>query len=79
MNEYPDELLEGVVSQQGFLRKELQQRYTNSKIDKAHYKFYYSPLHKTSKEEEYVLLDILFEEVHYKSLVVLEIQSSFLP
>lgn len=74
-----DELLEGVVSDQGFLRKELQQRYTNSKIDKAHYKFYYSPLHKTSNDEEYVLLDILFEEVHYKNLIELEIQSSFLP
>jgi predicted nucleotidyltransferase component of viral defense system len=74
-----DELLEGVASEQGFLRKELQQRNTNTKIDKAHYKFYYNPLHKTSKDEEYVLLDILFEEVQYKNLVELKIQSSFLP
>lgn len=74
-----DELLDGVASEQGFLRKELQQRNTNSKIDKAHYKFYYNPLHKTSKDEEYVLLDILFEEVQYKNLVELKIQSSFLP
>lgn len=74
-----DELLDGVASEQGFLRKELQKRNTNSKIDKAHYKFYYNPLHKTSKDEEYVLLDILFEEVQYKNLVELKIQSSFLP
>jgi predicted nucleotidyltransferase component of viral defense system len=74
-----DELLDGVASEQGFLRKELQQRITNSKIDKAHYKFYYNPLHITSKIEEYVLLDILFEEVQYKNLVELKIQSSFLP
>ncbi len=74
-----DELLDGVASEQGFLRKELQQRNTNSRIDKAHYKFYYNPLHKTSKDEEYVLLDILFEEVQYKNLVELKIQSSFLP
>ena len=74
-----DELLDGVASEQDFLRKELQQRNTNTKIDKAHYKFYYTPLHKTSKEEEYVLLDILFEEVQYKNLVELKIQSSFLP
>lgn len=74
-----DELLDGVALEQGFLRKELQQRNTNSIIDKAHYKFYYNPLHKTSKDEEYVLLDILFEEVQYKNLVELKIQSSFLP
>lgn len=74
-----DELLDGVASEQGFLRKEIQQRNTNSKINKAHYKFYYNPLHKTNKDEEYVLLDILFEEVQYKNLVELKIQSSFLP
>ena len=74
-----DELLDIVASEQGFLRKELQRRNTNTKIDKAHYKFYYNPLHKTSKDEEYVLLDILFEEVQYKNLVELKIQSSFLP
>lgn len=74
-----DELLGSVAYEQGFLRKELQQRILNSKIEKAHYKFYYNPLHKTSKEEEYVLLDILFEEVQYQNLVDLKIQSSFLP
>lgn len=74
-----DELLDGVASEQGFLRKELQHRNTNSQIDKAHYKFYYNPLHKTIKDEEYVLLDILFEEVQYKNLVELNIHSSFLP
>ncbi|MBU2651896.1 MAG: nucleotidyl transferase AbiEii/AbiGii toxin family protein [Bacteroidetes bacterium] len=74
-----DELLDGAVSEQGFLRKELQQRNTYSKIDKAHYKFYYHPLHKASKNEEFVLLDILFEEVQYENLVELKIQSSFLP
>jgi predicted nucleotidyltransferase component of viral defense system len=74
-----DEILDGVASEQSFLRKELQQRNTNSKIDKAHYKFYYTPLHKSRKEEEFVLLDILFEEVQYQNLVELEIRSSFLP
>jgi predicted nucleotidyltransferase component of viral defense system len=80
--EKPDklyELLDKVASKQGFLRKEVQERNTNSKIEKAHYKFFYTPLHKTSKVEEYVLLDILFEKVQYKNLVELNIQSSFLP
>ena len=74
-----DDLLDNVASEQGFLRKELQKRNANSKIDKAHYKFYYTPLHKTRKDEEFVLLDILYEEVQYKNLIELNIQSSFLP
>lgn len=74
-----DELLDKVASEQGFLRKELQARNKNTKIDKVHFKFFYTPLHKTSKVEEYVLLDILFEKVQYKNQVELNIQSSFLP
>jgi predicted nucleotidyltransferase component of viral defense system len=74
-----DDLLDVIASEQGFLRKELQQRNTNLKIDKTHYKFYYNPLHKTRNDEEYVLLDILFEKVQYKNLVELKIQSAFLP
>jgi predicted nucleotidyltransferase component of viral defense system len=74
-----DELLDIVSSEQGFLRKELQKRKAHSKVDKAHYKFFYNPIHKTNKDEEYILLDILFEEVQYKKLVKLNIQSAFLP
>jgi hypothetical protein len=74
-----DELLDIIAAEQGFPAKKLQQRNANSKIDKAHYKFYYNPLHKTIQNEEYVLLDILFEEVKYKNLVELDIHSSFLP
>ncbi len=32
-----DKLLDNVASEQGFLRKEMQQRKVNTKIDKAHY------------------------------------------
>ncbi|MBN1969117.1 MAG: nucleotidyl transferase AbiEii/AbiGii toxin family protein [Candidatus Delongbacteria bacterium] len=74
-----EELLDKVANEQGFLRKELQLRSADSMIDKAHYKFFYSPIHKTRKDDEYVLLDVLFEEVHYKSIVQLNIQSSFVP
>ena len=74
-----DCILEVIVKEQGFLRKELQHRSTSSKIKKEHYKFYYTPLHKTNKDEEYVLLDILFEEVNYENLVSLPIQSDFIP
>jgi predicted nucleotidyltransferase component of viral defense system len=74
-----DAILENVMNVQGFKRKEEHQRKINNKIEKAHYKFFYEPLHNTGKNEEYVLLDILFEEVHYKKVVPLNIESSFVP
>ncbi len=74
-----NEILDEVTDEQGFIRKEEQKRAANTKIDKAHYKFFYTPLHKTSKDEEYVLLDVLFEAVHYQKLENVKIQSSFVP
>ena len=74
-----NEILDKVAEEQGFLRKEEQKRTANTKIDKAHYKFFYTPLHKTSKDEEYVLLDILFAVVQYQKLIQINIQSSFVP
>jgi hypothetical protein len=82
MPEKPESLketLDKVAEEQGFIRKEEQKRTAKTKIDKAHYKFFYTPLHKTSKDEEYVLLDILFETVHYQQLENIKIQSSFVP
>jgi predicted nucleotidyltransferase component of viral defense system len=61
-----------------FTRLELQDRKTNSDIDKAHYKFYYLPVHKTAQEEEYILLDLLFEEPQYQKTLSIDIDSSFL-
>lgn len=74
-----EEILDAVAAEQGFLRKELQHRTTQSKIKKEHYKFFYNPLHKTNKDEEYVLLDVLFEKVNYSKIVSLPIQSVFVP
>jgi predicted nucleotidyltransferase component of viral defense system len=74
-----ESVLEAIIKEQGFLRKELQHRSTTSKIKKEHYKFFYEPLHKTNKDEEYVLLDILFEEVNYVNVISLPIQSEFVP
>lgn len=45
-------ILDAIIKEQGFLRKELQHRNTSSKIKKEHYKFFYTPLHKTNKDEE---------------------------
>ena len=78
-NDNIDELLDKVVTDQGFIRKELQKRNAQSRIDKAHYKFFYTPIHKSSKEEEFVLLDILFEEILYQNVINIDIKSSFVP
>lgn len=74
-----EDILEKIVVDQGFLRLELQQRSTHTKIKKEHYKFFYTPIHKSNKEEEYVLLDILFEKVGYEKVIEIPIKSSFVP
>lgn len=74
-----DELLDKVAEEQGFIRKSLQHRVVNSKIDKEHYQFYFIPTYKTKKEEEYVLLDILFEEILYEKVIQIDIKSPFAP
>ena len=57
-----DESLSVLVKEQGFTRYELQKRNTQSDIEKAHYKLFYKPARASAGEEEYVLLDILFEK-----------------
>ncbi len=74
-----EELLSAIVKEQGFLKWELQHRNTQFEIKKEHYKFFYRPLHKTNKVEEYVLLDVLFEEVNYSKIISKPIQSDFIP
>jgi hypothetical protein len=73
-----EEIFEEMIQQQSFTRFELHERNTKSIIKKSHYKFYYYPLHKTHSEEEYVLLDILFEKPYYQSIIELPIKSKFL-
>ncbi len=74
-----EDILKNIVTEQNFTRLELQHRSTNTKIKKEHYKFFYTPIHKSNKEEEYVLLDILFEKVGYANVIEIPIQSSFVP
>jgi hypothetical protein len=74
-----DELLNAVVKEQGFLKYEMQQRISHSRIKKNHFKFFYSPVYKTNRDQEFVLLDILFEKVNYSKIVSLPVQSMFVP
>jgi len=71
--------LEMIAEKQGFNRVEPQHRDVVSKIKKSHYKFFYTPLHKTNKNEEYILLDVLFEKNQYQKIIELPIQSKFVP
>lgn len=73
-----DEIFESFAKQQGFNRVEMQHRTAASSIEKAHYKFFYTPVHKTNAGEEAVLLDILFEGNQYKNILPHKIKSSFL-
>ena len=72
-------ILDDIAINQGFFRKELQHRITQSKIKKDHYKFFFTPLHKTNRDEEYVLLDVVYEKVNYRNLITMPIQSVFCP
>ena len=73
-----EKLFNEMIPQQSFTKIELQERNTKSTINKAHYKFYYKPIHKTHSEEEYILLDILFEKPNYQNIIKLPIKSKFL-
>jgi len=74
-----DHVFDLMAKQQGFLRWDHQERITNSAITKAHYKFYYTPVREGAGKEEYILLDILYEKIHYEDLTPLSIQSVFVP
>lgn len=74
-----EKILEAVANDQGFNRVELQERRKRINIEKMHFKFFYTPIHKTAKDEEFILLDILFEKSNYTQIVQLPITSAFLP
>lgn len=71
------ETLSEVAANKGFNRFEEQKRKTISGIEKAHYKFFYPNALKTD-DEDFILLDILFEKIHYTNLISIPIQSSFI-
>lgn len=56
----------------------LVERITAHHIPKTHAKFFYKVTYVTSSHTESILLDVLFEQIHYNNLVKLPIQSRFL-
>jgi len=81
-----DDILKKAALVQGFIRTELNQRIAQTSlsagqagIPKEHYKFLYTPIHKSKAAEENILLDILFEKVNYNNVIQIPVQSSFVP
>ena len=74
-----DKRLEAIASSQGFIRVVPQERNSSTLVPKKHYKFYYNPIHRTSQEEEYILLDVLFEQTPYANISPKAIESKFIP
>jgi predicted nucleotidyltransferase component of viral defense system len=73
-----NQTLEAIVSPQGFIRFEGQNRTTHSNIQKGHYKFFYQPIYQTNRKEDYIMLDILFEENPYQKVVETPLKSPFI-
>jgi predicted nucleotidyltransferase component of viral defense system len=73
-----ESLFEKIILNGNFIKFQQHERIVNSNIEKAHYKFFYIPSHKTHSAEEYILLDILFENVPYSQLTEIPIASPFL-
>jgi predicted nucleotidyltransferase component of viral defense system len=71
-------LFAAVIAQGIFTRYVEQERKVEGTIEKAHYKFFYNPSHRTGKAEEAILLDILFEQNPYPGIQELPIASPFL-
>ena len=70
--------LKTLVKGKGFTRVELHERKANSTIEKAHYKFFYKPSYHSGREEDNILLDILFEEVQYQTVKSIDIDLSLI-
>lgn len=73
-----EEIFQGLLETQGFTKFELQERKALTNIQKAHYKFFYKPVHQTQAEEESILLDILFEKIGYQKIEETPIISKFI-
>lgn len=72
-------VLDAVLKNSDFLDYKIDERQSKSNIEKEHYKFYYTPVTNARAEQEYILLDVLYEERHYgKHTSDIEIKSPFI-
>lgn len=64
------------ITEKGFTRYEKQERKVQSDIEKEHYKLFF--ISALNGKESHILLDVLKEDIHYKTLVKTPVSSSFL-
>lgn len=62
----------------GFQKIELVERKSLHNVPKSHAKFFYQVSYVTNSEEDKILLDVLFEDIHYGDVKQLPIRSPFL-
>lgn len=71
--------LDQVIANSDFIEYQQNHRNAKSNIEKAHFKFYYTPVNKVRTEREYILLDVLYEDSHYGSDInEIPVRSAFL-
>jgi len=73
-----EEFIQKYAWEYGFGDVKLVERVTPHNIPKTHAKFFYQVTYVTNTETECILLDVLFEDIHYHDIVQLPIQSRFL-
>jgi len=73
-----EEFVQKHAQEYGFGDVTLVERVTAHNIPKTHAKFFYQVTYLTNTETECILLDVLFEDIHYHDIKQLPIQSRFL-
>lgn len=73
-----EDYLEKYSEEYGFGEVKLLERISRTDIPKQHAKFFYQVAYPTGGHQDKILLDVLFEEIHYSDIVELPIQSRLL-
>lgn len=61
----------------GFQKIELIERKGRNNVPKTHSKFFYEVAYQTQSESGFILLDVLYEDIHYSNVIEMPIDSKF--
>lgn len=73
-----EDYLEKYSEEYGFGEVKLVERISRTDISKPHAKFFYQVAYPTGGHQDKILLDVLFEDIHYSDVVELPIQNRLL-
>ena len=73
-----EDYLEKYSAEYGFGEVKLVERVSRTDVPKLHAKFFYQVSYQGGPREDKILLDVLFEEIHYAKVVTMPILSPFL-